>query len=350
MILDDLAALKRLDPHNAREALAGFPAQCRAAARLRPVPALAVRAPRAVVVAGMGGSAAGGDLVAACAAERAAVPVVVHRGYGLPALAGPDTLVLAASYSGETEEVLSAVDTAIRRGCAVAAITTGGALGALAERHGFPRVTLPGGLMPRMALGYLALPGLALLRDAGVAAADEGEVAEALDVIETLAPELAPERPTDGNEAKRIALAIGPRLAAIYGGPLTGGVAYRWKTDINENAKAFAFAGAIPEMNHNEIEAWRRPGAPPLHLVLLRDEAEPAPIRRRFAIVRELVAPAAEGVSEVWTRGRGRLARLLSLAYLGQWTSYYCAILRDVDPWTVPLLDEMKRRMRDTAR
>ncbi|MBI3635965.1 MAG: bifunctional phosphoglucose/phosphomannose isomerase [Candidatus Rokubacteria bacterium] len=349
-MLDDLAALKRLDPHHAREALAGFPAQCRAAARLRPEPALALRdACRAVVVVGMGGSAAGGDLVAACAAERATVPVLVHRGYDLPALAGPETLVIASSYSGETEEVLAAVDMAIRRGCAVAAITAGGALGALAARHGFPRITLPGGLMPRMALGYLALPGLALLRAAGVAAVEERELAEALDVVETLAAELAPERPTDGNEAKRIARAIGQRIAVIYGGPVTGGVAYRWKTDMEENAKAFAIAGAIPEMNHNEIEAWR-PGVPPFHLVLLRDEGEAPAIRHRFAILRDLVGPAVQGVSEVWTRGRGRLARLLSSAYLGQWTSYYSAIVREVDPWTVPILDEIKRRMRDTSR
>lgn len=347
-MLDDLAAVKRLDPHNARDALAGFPAQCRAAARLAATPALTVRAPRAVVIAGMGGSAAGGDIVAACAVDRLGVPVLVHRGYGLPALAGEGTLVIASSYSGETAEVLSAVETAMRRGTAVAAVTAGGALAALAARERFPRVTLPAGLMPRMALGYLALPGLTLLREAGLEAAGAGEVAEALDVVEALAAELGPERPADGNEAKRLALAIGGRLAAIYGGPLTGGVAYRWKTDLAENAKAFALAGAVPEMNHNEIEAWRRPGAPALHLLLLRDAGEAPEIAARFVILRDLVAPAAEGVSEVWTRGRGPLARLLSLAYLGQWTSYYCALLRAVDPWTVPILDEMKRRMRDT--
>jgi glucose/mannose-6-phosphate isomerase len=347
-ILDDLAAVKRLDPHAARDALAGFPAQCRAAARLAPAPPLALSPPRAVVVAGMGGSAAGGDIVAACAAERLAVPVLVHRGYGLPAVAGEGALVIASSYSGETAEVLSAVATALERGAALAAITAGGALAALAERRGIPRVTLPAGLMPRMALGYLALPGLGLLRAAGLPAAEAGEVAEALDVVQALGAELGPERPVEANEAKRLALAIGDRLAAVYGGPLTGGVAYRWKTDIAENAKAFALAGAVPEMNHNEIEAWRRPGAPPLHLVLLRDAGEAPEVAARFAILRDLIAPAAEGVSEVWTRGRGRLGRLLSLAYLGQWTSYYCALLRGVDPWTVPILDEMKRRMRDT--
>jgi glucose/mannose-6-phosphate isomerase len=134
-------------------------------------------------------------------------------------------------------------------------------------------------------------------------------------------------------------------MPAIYGGPDTGAVAYRWKTDVEENAKTFALAGALPEMNHNEIEAWRAPSAAALHLLLLRDATEPPEIARRFDVLRDLVGSAAGGFSEAWTRGRSRLARLLSLVYVGQWTSYYLALLRGVDPWSVPLLDELKRRM-----
>ena len=116
--------------------------------------------------------------------------------------------------------------------------------------------------------------------------------------------------------AKRLAVAIGPRVPVVYGGPDTGPVAYRWKTDVEENAKTFALAGAVPEMNHNEIEAWRAPGARGLHLVLLRDRDEPPEIAARFAILRDMVGEAAGGVSESWARGTGRLARLLSLVYL----------------------------------
>ena len=345
MTLDDLALIARGDPHNTRDVLAGFPRQCREAATLRVAPALAVGRPPLVVVAGMGGSAAGGDFLAACAAERLEVPIAVHRGYGLPPTATGHALVVVSSYSGETVEVLSAVDVALERRLALAVVTSGGALAERATRHGLPMVRLPGGLMPRMALGYLLFSGLGVLRGAGLEAATGAEVAEALDVVDGLRAGLAPERPSAENEAKQLAVAIGERLPAIYGGPVTGTAAYRWKTDLEENAKVFALSGAVPEMNHNAIEAWRAPRAHDVQLVLLRDVEEPSAIARRFAVLRELAGPAAGGVSECRARGRGRLARLLSLAYIGQWTSYYLAILRGVDPWTVPLLDELKRRM-----
>jgi len=345
MTLDDLDLIERGDPHNVRDVLAGFPRQCREAVRLRATPALEVARPPLVVVAGMGGSAAGGDLVAACAEERLDVPVVVHRGYGLPPAASGRALVVAMSYSGETAEVLSAVDVALERRLALAVVTSGGTLRERAARHDLPTVLLPAGLMPRMALGYLLFPGRTLLQGAGLEVATEVETAEAVEIVDGLASALAPEQPSTANEAKQLAMAIGERLPAVYGGPVTGPVAYRWKTDIEENAKAFALSGALPEMNHNAIEAWRAPGAHGVHLVLLRDVEEPPAIARRFAILRELAGPAAGGVSECRARGRGRLARLLSLAYIGQWTSYYLAILRGSDPWTVPLLDELKRRM-----
>jgi glucose/mannose-6-phosphate isomerase len=197
-----------------------------------------------------------------------------------------------------------------------------------------------------MALGYLFFPALAVLAGCGVDVAADDEVEEALTTLEALGGELVPERPAADNEAKRLALAIGDRLPALYGGPATGTIAYRWKTDVEENAKTFALAGALPEMNHNEIEAWRSAGAKDMHVVLLRDRGEPPEIARRFRVLRDLIAPSAGGVSEVWGRGEGRLARLVSLTYLGQWTSYYLAVLRERDPWSVPLLDEVKRRMR----
>jgi glucose/mannose-6-phosphate isomerase len=346
MILDDPAHVERTDPHRAREALAGFPAQCRAALALRATPAVSLPRPRVVVLAGMGGSAAGAELIAGCAAERLDVPIVVHRGYGLPPTAGRDALVIASSYSGDTAEVLSAAEAAIARAVPVVALTAGGRLEALAGARGLPRVKLPDGLMPRMALGYLFFPALRILGEVGLAIATDAEIAEAVDVVTALATELGPARPAAQNEAKRLALTIGTRLPAFYGGPSTGGVAYRWKTEVEENAKRFAIAGAIPEMNHNEIEAWRAPVAATMHAVFLRDRDEAPENARRFAVMRDLIASAAGDVSEVSTRGTGRAARLLGLAYLGAWTSYYLAVGAGTDPWPIPVLDEMKRRLR----
>ncbi len=345
MILDDQRQLERADPNKVRDILRAFPAQCREALGLCAVPTLAVRRPSIVVVAGMGGSAAGGDLLAACGAERLDVPILVHRGYGLPAVAGERALVIASSYSGETAEVLSAVEAALARRVPLVVLGSGGRLASLAAAGAIPFVRLPAGLVPRMALGYLFLPAARVLAAAGLPVATDRELAEAVDVLEALARELDPERPATSNEAKRLAQAIGARLPVIYGGPATGPVAYRWKTDLEENAKVLALAGAVPEMNHNEIETWRAPDASARHLVILRDAGEPPEIARRFDVLRELIGPAAGGVSELWARGTGCPARLLGLVYVGMWTSYYLAIARGIDPWAVPLLDEMKRRL-----
>jgi glucose/mannose-6-phosphate isomerase len=215
----------------------------------------------------------------------------------------------------------------------------------MAAGRGLPRVKLPDGLMPRMALGYLFFPTLRILADAGLAIASDTEIDEAIEVVTALARDLVPTQPVARNEAKRLALAIGARLPVFYGGPSTGGVAYRWKTEVEENAKRFAIAGALPEMNHNELEAWRAPAAGSMHAVLLRDTDESPEIARRFVILRELIAAAAGGASECRARGAGRPARLLGLAYLGAWTSYYLAVGQDTDPWPIPALDEMKRRL-----
>ncbi len=346
MTLDDTRHFERADPRGVRETLRAFPAQCREALSLTAQPALRIERPALVVVAGMGGSAAGGDLLAACAAERLDVPVLVHRGYGLPRAAGRGALVLASSYSGETAEVLSAVEAALERGASVATLTTGGPLAGLAASRNLPQVRLPTGLMPRMALGYLFLPAARVLAKAGLPVATDADLDEAVEVLAVLARELEPSVPTPANEAKRLALLMGERLPVVYGGPATAPVAYRWKTDLEENAKVLAVAGAVPEMNHNEIEAWRAPEARARHAVLLREAGEPPEIVRRFDVLRELLAPAAGGVSECWARGAGRPARLLALAYVGMWTSYYLAVARGADPWAVPLLDEMKRRLR----
>lgn len=345
MDLDDPAALARADARRTYEVLTAFPAQCRAARDLRPDPQPEGARPRLVVVAGMGGSASGADIVAACAAERLDLPILVHRGYGLPAAAGDRDLVVVVSYSGETVEALSAVEAAIGRGCRVAVLTAGGRLAALARRQLLPLVTLPSGLAPRMALGYLCLPLLAVLRAVDVHVVKEAEVEESLGVLEALAAELGPAGPGAVNEAKRLASAIGDRLPVVYGGPFTGAVAYRWKTDLEENAKTFAAAGAVPEMNHNEIETWSGPQARRRHLVLLRDYEERPEIAERFAVMQEIIGPGGGGVSEAWSRGRSGLARLLSLAYCGLWTSYYLALLRGVDPWAVPVLEALKARL-----
>jgi glucose/mannose-6-phosphate isomerase len=197
MTLDDVSALERIDRHDTRRVLAEFPEQCRRARALGAVPPMPASRPRVVVMAGMGGSAAGADLLAACAAQSLDVPILVHRGYGLPAAAGRDALVIATSYSGDTAEVVSAVETALARQVPVVAITSGGALGALVARGGQPCVTLPSGLMPRLALGYLVFPALGALAACGAPVASAADVDEAIAVVSAQAVDLGPATRSD---------------------------------------------------------------------------------------------------------------------------------------------------------
>src|SRR5881296_1470770 len=194
MTLDDPGTFQRADPHRVAEILAAFPAQCREAQALRCEPPVPRERPSLVIIAGMGGSAAGADLLAASCLEQLDVPILVHRGYDLPAAAGKHALVVAVSYSGETAEVLSAADAALARGAPLVTLSAGGRLGELARSRRLPHVRLPGGLMPRMALGYLFFGLAGVLTDIDLAVATEAELAAAVARLEPLARELAPAR------------------------------------------------------------------------------------------------------------------------------------------------------------
>lgn len=324
-----------------------FPAQCRAALALAATPPLSRLALHHVVVAGMGGSATGGDLLQSLAADHLRVPVTVWRDYGIPAFVDVHTLVLATSYSGNTEETRSALDASCKRGAHAAVLTSGGELEALARARGLSMVKLPSGLMPRMALGYLFFPLLGLLEAAGSAVVSAAERAEALEVLEGMSGELGPESACANNEAKKVALALQGRVPVFYGAAATAAVTYRWKTAVEENAKLLAFHGRLPEVNHNEVEGWGDPLTAAFHAVLLRHPEEGEVLGRRMRLTRELIGADTGRFTEVWPRGERRLARLLSLVYLGDWVSYYLALLRQKDPWPVPTLEAVKRRLKE---
>jgi glucose/mannose-6-phosphate isomerase len=271
-------------------------------------------------------------------------PIHVVRGYTVPAWVGPDTLVVASSYSGHTEETLAAFEAARRRAARLLVLSSGGELGARAEREGLPWVRVPAGFPPRAAVAFLLLPLVVLLERLGGGVGPPAEREEAVGVLTALGAGLASEVPTAENPAKALAVRLAGRVPAIYGSELTAPVAYRWRTQLEENAKVLAVSGALPEVNHNSIEAWGAGPETAWAVVLLRDAGEHPRVARRFALTREIVGAHAP-VHEVWTRGEGRLARVLSLVLQGDWTSYYLAIERGVDPWAMERLEAFKRRM-----
>ncbi|MEZ5124667.1 MAG: bifunctional phosphoglucose/phosphomannose isomerase [Thermoleophilia bacterium] len=314
--------------------------------------------PNGLAICGMGGSAIGGDLVVASLPELA-LPATVVRGYALPSWIGPDALVILASYSGDTEETLACAETAVARGCVPVCVASGGRLAAFAAAHDLPLVSIAGGGQPRASLGKLAAPLLAALEAAGLCASqatnldetvallrrgivehgpdsDDGPLAAAPD------PELPPRAP-----AKGLARLAYGRQVVVYGAGSTVAAARRWKGQINENAKAPAFANELPELDHNEIMGWTSlPALARGTLAVFLNDGE---LDRRLLLRAELTAAVlAErevGVEHVWAHGATRLARLFSLVQLGDYVSYYLALLYGVDPTPVAAIQDFKAKL-----
>ncbi len=304
--------------------------------------------PNGAVVCGMGGSAIGADVVGACL-DGLPVPYQVVRGYELPAWVSEQTLVVAVSYSGNTEETLACAARALARGCRPVCVASGGRLSELAARHGLPLVGAPAGLQPRASIGFLSTPIGAALEAAGLAPGFDEQVAEAIEVIAELASELAPGVADDDNEAKSIARRLLDRLPVVYGAGVTAPAARRWKGQLNENAKTPAFFNELPELDHNELAGWEtNPGvAGRAVLVLLDDPAGDERLRRRLALTAASMQSRAAGVVRVAARGDLPLARVLSSAYVGDFASLYLALLYGVDPGPVTVLEEFKTRLAD---
>ncbi len=303
-----------------------------------------------VAVVGMGGSAIGADVVGACLGALP-VPYAVVRGYELPAWVGPQTLTIAVSYSGNTEETLACVDQALARGCRPVCVATGGALGGVAAGRALPLVTVTGGLQPRASLGYLVTAIGAALERAGLTGVFGEQVAEAAVVVQARALELAPgaddEADEGANEAKRLAGALLGKIPVVYGAGLTAPAARRWKGQLNENAKVPAFFNELPELDHNELVGFGEGAAPAdsFFVVALDDDQADERLRRRMDYTLEIVAARAGGVARVDARGATPLARLLSTIVVGDFASLYLAVLRGVDPAPVAAIEGLKARL-----
>jgi glucose/mannose-6-phosphate isomerase len=331
------------------ETLAGLPEQCEEALKLggeAPLPSLQ-KDPRQVVMAGLGGSAIGGDLVRAVVAQEAGTPVLVCRDYTLPSYINEETLVFLTSYSGNTEETLSAYEAAGKQGAARIVFTTGGKLAERAQRDGVPVIRVPAGLPPRSALGYLFLPALFILGRLGLVTLREG-YGELAEVLRKLRAQFEPASPRERNRAKDLALRLYGRIPVIYGAAHTTEVAAtRWKGQFNENSKCLAYWNAFPEMNHNEIVGFE---APPealrsLFLIFLRDAGDHPRVRARMEITKHLLQDRVAGVAEFWGEGSSLLVRLFSLIYLGDYASVYLALLYGINPKPVAVIDYLKQEL-----
>ena len=297
-----------------------------------------------VLYAGMGGSGIAGDYAAAIALPTG-TRVAVHKGYGpIPSWAiRVRPLLIAASYSGNTEETLDMVASAWESGLPVATVTTGGRLAELTAQHDWATITVPTGLQPRAAAGYMIGAVVRLLE--GAKSLDDHRLAylEAAD----LADAMATEGSAAWEQADEIASALAGRIPIIYGGgPVSSVVAQRWKTQINENAKVPAWYSSLPELDHNEIVGWEtmpEKTRESVGIVVLTDETDHDRVKRRITHTRELTREAVPWVGEVGAKGGSRLARLISLTVVGDLVSWMLAERLGVDPTPVVTIEKLKK-------
>ncbi|MCX7750863.1 MAG: bifunctional phosphoglucose/phosphomannose isomerase [Candidatus Bipolaricaulota bacterium] len=318
------------------EVLRRFPRQCREGLELgRAVDAAPFAGFRRVVALGMGGSGIAGALLS----SLVPIEVVAVRDYRLPPWVGEESLVVALSYSGDTEETLAAFRGARGRTGQLLAVTSGGKLGRLCAHEGIPWIEIPKGYQPRAALGYLLFPLLGLFENLGLAP----DLTEALEVLEAMAEELS----SEASEALGLAQALAGRVPLVYGAGATAPVAYRWKTQLNENAKTPAFWAELPELCHNEVVAYELQGKhlPQGTVVFLRTGHDHPRVALRIEILKELLQARGLPWLEVAGRGESPAAQVLSLLYLGDWTSYGLALLYGVDPTPVAIIRELKDRL-----
>jgi glucose/mannose-6-phosphate isomerase len=283
-----------------------------------------------IIVCGMGGSAAGGLLLKSFEKDK---PIFVVRNYYLPKYAGRNSLVFCVSYSGDTEETLSAYNEAKKRKATVVAITSGGKL---AEKEKKNIILIPGGYQPRIAAAYTFIPLLIALSRYKLIPNQDNAVREA---IRILVPK------STSKEAFMITKPLNSRIPVIYASADLEGAAYIFKTQINENSKQPAFYHVLPEMNHNEINGFKKQ-AKKLHVLMIMDKKDDIMIKKRMAITRQIIRQRT-GVTEMPTKGTSLLARILYIVYIAMYSSYYLALMNKVDPTPVPVIQELKKRLKE---
>jgi glucose/mannose-6-phosphate isomerase len=299
-------------------------------------------APGGLVIAGMGGSAIGGALARAALGDGASRPIVIARDYGLPAWTTPDTTVLCASYSGNTEETLAAYEAAGALGARRIVATTGGRLADAARAEGVPVIPLPGGFQPRAAVGYSLVVALEVAGLCGAGQRLHCDVDVAAAHAERLVANWGPDAPDD-SLAKELARGLHGTIPQVAGAGLTAPIAYRWKTQINENAKTPCFAHELPELDHNEIVGWEGASALGRFSAVFLDDSDLHPrVRQRIELTRGLIAADAAATYRIETIGENRIERLVSLVLLGDLVSLYLAVLRGVDPSPVQAIERLK--------
>ncbi len=347
--LDDVKIYQQQDPDGMLARIKELPVQCQQAWQAAmdfKLPADYSKVDK-VVVLGMGGSAIGGDLVRSLVQAESKIPVIVHRDYGLPAFVDEKTLLIASSYSGNTEETLSGFEPALKTRAKKLAMTTGGKLKEMAIANNVPVFKIEYRAQPRAALGFSFLPTLGVLQKLGFLKEKSADVTETVKVLESLSARLDEKSPLANNPAKQLAQRLYGSLPVVYGAGIAAEAAHRWKTQINENGKAWGFYELFPELNHNATVGYPFPGelAKNIRVILLRSPLFNERVKLRYDVTCELLKKAGVAYEFVDSEGKSELSQMMSLVMIGDFTSYYLAILYGIDPSPVEVINYLKEQL-----
>jgi glucose/mannose-6-phosphate isomerase len=346
--LDQNNIYERLDPNGMGVHIAGLPAQCRHAwkeANKFSLPG-GFRRVQNIVVLGMGASGIGAELAEGLA-DTTKVKVTVIRGYSLPDGIDNRTLVIGSSYSGMTEETISAFTESLKTDCLRLVITTGGDLADLATKKNIPIFRIKYNAPPRAALAWSLIPLLVIFRQIGILKDLDGDILSMARLLDRLAAKYGTDSVTATNPAKAIARRMYGKQPVIYSAGFLGAAAQRWKTQINENSKNWAFYETFSELNHNAIEGYRFPASSrkSAYVVMLRSSLLDGRLLRRYEVTSDILRRSGVKQEEIDATGNDRLSQMMSLVYLGDWTSYYLAMLNGVDPSPVDRIAFLKKRL-----
>lgn len=296
-----------------------------------------------IVLAGMGGSALAGEFVKSWLTDRLSLPFEIVRGYDLPNYVGKNTLCILSSYSGNTEETLNCLEQAKKRSAAIAVMSAGGKLAEQANDYSY--LEIPSGCQPRLTVLYGAKALASLFEDMGLIEGITDELEAVGDWLESEVSAFVANIDEANNPAKQIAKQLTGHPVVVYGGPTLDMVAMKWKIDINENAKQLAFWNRLPEFNHNEFMGWHNPKDSGLKVIELTSSLDNDRVARRFEVSNRLLSGKMPAPIMVEARGETRLQQMLWTLLLGDFVSVYLAILNQIDPIPVELIEKLKKEL-----
>lgn len=341
--------IKLYDKSNMFEVLSGFGEQVRQALEIGE--SISINKDNfkfnKIIISGLGGSAIGGDLLRSYCLYESPVPVFINRNYKLPSYADTSTLVILSSYSGNTEETLNSYSEALERHCSIICISSGGKLSFLAETNNNLLIKIPRGLQPRCALGYSFFPLLILMNKLGLISDKSNRINSVISRLNHRSSQYT-NLDENLNNALKIANYLEGKIPVIYSSiDFFDIVNLRWRGQMGENAKTLAFGNLLPEMNHNEIVGWQENQEllKKIAVIALRDKEDNAPIKKRMDISLDMIKQYASLILQVEGEGENLLERIFDVIYLGDWVSYYLAIINKTDPTPVEKINFLKNKL-----